>query len=249
MVETFRREQEFVAAIRQFAVRLTGTFGDERSQLRNGIDAMAAALGRWDQAITDLEGALGRVLDADAHVALGTVYLDRYRVADALREFRAAVKLDTRRAEVYELIALAEDLANRPSEALQALLAAVALAPDDPVLHYEIGRHHLEMDETEALAAFRTLRVAADKRLAATSREGGTGLPFTARQNEQRQTATIARGGSFNSRDPILRLSALERSNAGFDKQCRRSLTVNGGGCTVSAGLPSPEEIACVIRA
>src|SRR5262249_11526139 len=155
-------------------------------------DAIAGALGRWDQAIRSLEEAFGRVLDVDAHVALGTVYLDRYRLDDAIREFRAAVKLDTRRADVYQLMALADGLANRPSEALQARLAAAALAPDDPTLHYEIGRRHLAMGrQPEALASFRTLRVAADRRLMASSREGEPGSPFK-RVGLLRQPAGVA---------------------------------------------------------
>jgi len=89
--DIFERKQAFVAALRQFSISIAGRFGDEGRRLRADVDAMESALRDWDQAIAAFEAALrNRRLDADAHIALGSVQLDRYRVQDAVRSFRAA---------------------------------------------------------------------------------------------------------------------------------------------------------------
>ena len=85
------RKQKFVAALRQFMEALPGTYGDEGRALLAGIGSMQKALGQWDAEIRAFETAVrAGTRTPDAHVALGTVYLDRSRVEEALKEFAAA---------------------------------------------------------------------------------------------------------------------------------------------------------------
>ena len=187
--EIYQRKQEFVAALRQLSIALTGRFGDEGRSVRSDIDSLENALRRWDQAIVAFEMALQqRGYDTEAHTALGTVYLDRYRVEDALRSFEAAVKLDARRADVYRFMAMAHGLANRPSEAVRALTRAAALQPDDAVVRYEIARYAMETSTSPPSSAiFTSFQDAADKQLA----QNGTEPPFT-RPGLLRQAAGVA---------------------------------------------------------
>ncbi len=185
----YQRKQEFVVALRQLSILLTGRFGDEGRSLRSAIDALDTALQRWDQGIVTFEAALKqRGYDADAHTALGTVYLDRYRVADALRSFNAAAKLNPRRADVYQFMAMAHGLANRPSEAVRALRRAAEIQPDDVFVRYEIVRYAMETGgSSSSSTAFASFQDAAAKQLAKDPGEA----PFT-RPGLLRQIAGVA---------------------------------------------------------
>src|SRR5438132_10546920 len=106
-------KEEFAAALRQFVVALAG-FGGIGSLVRSSLESMDAALVRWDEAIREFEMALKpSARNADAHLALGMVYLGRHRVNDALREFREAVRLKPQRAEGQVGTALAYSLADK----------------------------------------------------------------------------------------------------------------------------------------
>jgi tetratricopeptide (TPR) repeat protein len=185
----YQRKQEFVAALRQLSIALAGRFGDEGRTLRSDIDVLEMALERWDQAIVAFEKALQqRGYDPDAHTALGTVYLDRYRIEDALRSFEAAARLDARRADVYQFMAMAHGLANRPSDAVRALNLAADIQPDDAVVRYEIARYAMETGTSPPSSAiFASFQDAADKQLAQSRAEP----PFT-RPGLLRQVAGVA---------------------------------------------------------
>jgi tetratricopeptide (TPR) repeat protein len=187
--DIYQRKQAFVAALRQLSISLTGRFGDEGRRLRSDLDALETALQGWDRAIAAFEADLrARGLDADAHTALGSVYLDRYRLDDAVRSFNTAAALEPRRVDVYRFIAMAQDLANRPSEAARALGRAAALAPDDAVLRYEIARYAMEGAGPAASAAvFAAFQDAAAAQLAREPIDA----PFT-RPGLLRQTAGVA---------------------------------------------------------
>jgi len=162
--EIHQLKLQFVAALRQFTESQAGTFGDEGVALRSGLESMAKALARWDDAILEFEAGVARVArSAEIHVALGTVYLDRHRVEDALREFGAAGRLDAARVDVYTLQALAYSLANRSAEAAAVLRKAAALAPNRPTIFYALSQQLIKLDRWEeskrALLSFQeTLR-------------------------------------------------------------------------------------------
>jgi tetratricopeptide (TPR) repeat protein len=140
----------FVQAVARFSLGLEGTYGDEWNRIRSSLDSMDQELERWDLSIRTFETAMASEVGgaepqvaARMHAALGGVYLDRSRVADALREFVAASQLDPGRAEVYALqgLAYSHRLVNDPAAATQAFLKASALDPRNAVNAYILARH------------------------------------------------------------------------------------------------------------
>ena len=96
----------FTNALGQFSLALAGTYGDEGSRIRSGLDAMDRALEQWDAVIHTYEAGMAKEIEAVApplaarmRMALGAVYLDRGRLQDALRELTEASRLDATRPE------------------------------------------------------------------------------------------------------------------------------------------------------
>ena len=133
---------EFVEALQRFMRAQAGLLGDEGADLRASVAAMRETLDRWDRRVQQFQAASRRALPVvEAHVAAATVFLDRHRLEDALRELEAARNQDGSRADVYALQALAHAASNRPSEASRALRRATALDPDNPVTLYMLSQH------------------------------------------------------------------------------------------------------------
>jgi tetratricopeptide (TPR) repeat protein len=153
-----RFEQEFFDALGQFIKSLSGFLSDSRA-IRSKIEALDRALIRWDDAIGTFEATLGSSRDADAHLALGTIYWHRHRLEDSLRELGLAARQAPQRVDVYLSMARVYDLANKPAEAADALLKASTLEPDTPATLYELARHQTRSGQTDAaeraLLAFR----------------------------------------------------------------------------------------------
>jgi tetratricopeptide (TPR) repeat protein len=97
-------------------------------------------------------------LAARMHLALGAVYLDRVRYADALREFTSAARLDASRADALTFEGLVHQRLRQAPEAVSALRRAYAIDPS-AVLAYTLGRELMRAgtaDEAErVLRAFR----------------------------------------------------------------------------------------------
>jgi tetratricopeptide (TPR) repeat protein len=142
---------------------------------------------RWDATIRTYETAMAsEISSAEPHIAarmheaLGVVYLDRSRVADALREFVAASQLDPSRADVYGLqgLAYSHPLVNNPAAATQAFRKASGLDSGDPVRAYVLARQLMKVGELkeakEALHLFEDRQT----RRAAGSRDGAASSPF-----------------------------------------------------------------------
>jgi tetratricopeptide (TPR) repeat protein len=134
-------KDQFVAGVRQFTEAVAGIFGDEGPRLSSSLDVMQRTLTQWDAAIRAYEGMVAALPEtAEVKVALGTVYLDRDRRADALREFAAAARLDARRADVHTLSALAFALDGKPAEAAEALRRAARLDGGNPLTLYALAQ-------------------------------------------------------------------------------------------------------------
>jgi tetratricopeptide (TPR) repeat protein len=155
----------FVDALRQFTEAQAGTFGDEGPALIASVEAMRTSLARWDAAVRAIATAAARGSGADVHVVLGTVYLDRLRAADAVRELTAAARLDDGRPDVLASLALAHGLAGQPQEAARALKTATALDADNAALAYSLALRARELrrqdDVLQALRRVTRLRSAA----------------------------------------------------------------------------------------
>jgi tetratricopeptide (TPR) repeat protein len=95
----------FFSALLDFYRTLAGVYGDEGPQLSRHLESMSAALAGWDEEIRDWERQLRpRLQEGDPQVALqvhtflASMYLERGRFDDALREFDEDIKIDPRRA-------------------------------------------------------------------------------------------------------------------------------------------------------
>jgi tetratricopeptide (TPR) repeat protein len=158
----------FLAAWVEFYQTLRGTYGDEGPQLAAQLEKMTAALAAWDREIRDAESQLqSRSKGADlqtalqAHAILASLYLDRSRFNDALREFEAAISIDSTRAAFHRYKGLIYQATARPSQAAEAFRAAWRLEPMDPQNVYRLLVHRsnstTRQEVEQALATFATI--------------------------------------------------------------------------------------------
>jgi tetratricopeptide (TPR) repeat protein len=162
-----QRKQDFVGAVRQLIVALPGTFGDEGTLITATVQSMTAGLDAWDRAILAFEARVRQgARPADIHIALGVVYLDRYRLDAALREFSEAERLDPRRADAHTFQALVYTISNKPAAAAAALAKASAIDRGRAAVVYSMSRQlALAGRDAEATAARRAFVAARKARL------------------------------------------------------------------------------------
>jgi tetratricopeptide (TPR) repeat protein len=158
----------FLAAFVQFYQTLRGPYGDEGPQLAAQLEKMTTALAAWDREIRDAESQLRpRLKGADAqtalqvHAILASLYLDRSRFTDALREFETAVSIDSTRAAFHRYKGLIYQATARPGDAADAFRTAWLLDPADPQNAYRLivyRSNDTTVPEIErALATFATI--------------------------------------------------------------------------------------------
>jgi len=153
-----RLKLEFVDALQVFTRAQAGTFGDEGDALRRAVAEMRESLSRWDGAIQQFLAGARRVrLDADVHVVLATVLLDRHRIDEALRELGSAQRQDADRLDVYTLQALAHGTSGRPLEAARALRKALALDPANPAVAYSLTQYLSQLKQSDDASRTRQL--------------------------------------------------------------------------------------------
>ena len=141
----FAQRSSFLAAFVQFYQTLRGAYGDEGPQLAAQLEKMTMALTAWDREIRDAEGQLQpRLNGADAqtalevHTILASLYLERGRFEDALREFEADVKIDPARAAFHRYKGLIYQATERPAKAAEAFRAAWLVDPTDSQNTYRL---------------------------------------------------------------------------------------------------------------
>jgi tetratricopeptide (TPR) repeat protein len=139
------QRDSFLAALVQFYQTLRGAYGDEGPQLAAQLEKMTTALAAWDREIRDAESQLqSRLKGADpqtaleAHTILASLYLERGRFNDALREFDADIKIDPTRAAFHRYNGIIYQATTRPAEAAEAFRAAWLLDPADPQNTYRL---------------------------------------------------------------------------------------------------------------
>jgi tetratricopeptide (TPR) repeat protein len=168
----------FVDGLTQLINAVDGTYGDEGPAMTAAVEAMRQGLAAWDARVAGVEaGFRTDVASAAPPVAarmratLGTVYLERGRIEDALAQFSAAVDLDPSLAQVHVLRGLAYERSNRPTEAAAAYRAAWQAKPDEPSTAYLM----LRIDPANAAA--RTALWTAIVRRAESPGATGEGFP------------------------------------------------------------------------
>ncbi|PWT86698.1 MAG: hypothetical protein C5B57_00635 [Blastocatellia bacterium] len=186
-------KDKFVGALRQFLEAIAGQYGDEGTRASAALDSMEQALAEWDKAIQTYEAqSASQPQTADVRATLGLIYLDRRRLAEALREFGAAIKLDPKRPDIYTLQGFAYSLADKPDEATQAFAKAAALEIDDPTMSYRLAQYLASTGHPrEAAKALQQFRDTERKSLLET-RAGRTEGSRFIRVDLLRQTANVA---------------------------------------------------------
>ena len=184
---------QFVDAFQRFVRAQAGTFGDEGAALTESVAAMRASLARWDQSIAQIRGRVSQLLrEADAHVALATVWLDRHRLENALQEVNRAERIANDRVDVYTLKSLALAALGRTEESARALKRAAAIDSSNPTTYYRLARLQMQLQRTnDASDAWRGLERALERPPAAGRDGDGRIAPFE-RVDLLRQTAGIA---------------------------------------------------------
>lgn len=135
----------FFSALVTFHRSVAGLYGDEGLQLTTQLEAMSTALDRWDNEIRDAETQLrSRLPAADAqtklqiHTLLASLYVERGRFGDAVREFDEDLSIDPRRASFHRFKGQALEAMSRPAEAADAFRATWLLDPADPQNAYRL---------------------------------------------------------------------------------------------------------------
>ena len=136
----------FFSAVVAFYRSSVGLYGDEGAQLTAQLAAMSTVLDRWDLEIRDAEGELrSRLQSVDdiqtrlqIHTTLASLYIERGRLDDALREFDEDISIDPRRAAFHRLKGLVLQAASRQAEAADAFRTAWLLDADDPQNAYRL---------------------------------------------------------------------------------------------------------------
>ena len=158
----------FLAAWVEFYQTVRGAYGDEGPQLAAQLEKMTTALAAWDREARDAESQLqSRLTGADVqtalqvHAILASLYLDRSRFDDALREFEAAIGIDSTRAAFHRYKGLIYQATARPAEAADAFRSAWRFDPMDPQNAYRLIVHRststTRQEVEQALATFAAL--------------------------------------------------------------------------------------------
>ena len=139
------QRDSFYAALVNFHKSSAGLYGDEGPQLTVHLEAMSTALARWDAEIRNAERDLrSRLTAADVqtqlqiHTLLASLYIERGRFADALRELDQDLLIDPRRAAFHRLRGLVLQAISRPDEAADEFRATWLLEPADPQNAYRL---------------------------------------------------------------------------------------------------------------
>ena len=140
------QKEQFVAGVRDL-VAATTPADTSRSAVQAAADRMAAALAQWDRTISaidarivkDLEGASGRRA-YELHLELGVIYLERGRLADALRHLDLASSAESAASDAQILRAVALEAAGKHDEAARQWQVVWGLDRANPVKAYQVLR-------------------------------------------------------------------------------------------------------------
>ena len=137
----------FVEGLTQLINAVDGTFGDEGPALTAAVEAMGRGLADWDERITRVESSFRADVSTAAPPAaarmratLGTIYLERGRIDDALAQFATALELEPSLTQAHVLRGLAYERSNRSVEAAAAYRAAWQAKPDEATTAYLVLR-------------------------------------------------------------------------------------------------------------
>ncbi len=175
----------FFSAVVAFYQSSAGLYGDEGPRLMAQLAAMSAALEQWDREIRDTERELrSRLQSSDVqaalqiHTTLASLYVERGRLSDAVREFDEDIRIDPRRAAFHRLKGVVLQAASRHAEAADAFRAAWLLDPDDPPTAYRLIAERSAGTTPDEIERARDTLANLERRLIRRE-QAGTSAPFT----------------------------------------------------------------------
>lgn len=158
------QHEDFVSGLVDFTVALVGTYGDEGEAARAALDRAARGLAEWDRTLAEYEGNVAAALPTatpdrarEMHTTMGSLYVARGRLDDALREFEAAVRAAPAQPLLHLFRGLVHDRAGRPAEALKAFGTAADLDAGNPTIAYMLAARAGASGEPHPDAALATL--------------------------------------------------------------------------------------------
>ena len=169
-VPALAQKDQFVAGVRELASAATEPAGSPR--IKAAVDRMAAALAEWDRAITaidrriahDLENARGERAYS-LHFELAVTYLERGRLADALRHLEMASDAVPAASDAQVLRAVVLELSGKRDAAATLWHSVWSLDRGNPVKAYHALRAGASSWD-ERTAAEKTMRATYDRLLA-----------------------------------------------------------------------------------
>ena len=118
------------------------------------VITMEKQLAHWRSDETLFRHALAVTADNDvARNNLGIALEQQGRLAEAVEQYRAAIRVEPDRYNGFQNLANVLDRLGRTAEALAEHQRAVQLAPEKPILHYSFGLALVTAGETEAALA------------------------------------------------------------------------------------------------
>jgi serine/threonine protein kinase/predicted Zn-dependent protease len=135
---------------------------------------------------------------AEAHVALGTVYTDRYEYARAAEEYRTATRLDPENAYAWDALSWALGYQQPPDAATaeKAARESMRLEPSLLASHYHLGRALLLQGRyQDAIAAFEHARALSPT---SASPDLGLGQVYLAEGDYGRAVVVLSKSGGPN---------------------------------------------------
>jgi tetratricopeptide (TPR) repeat protein len=178
------QRDEFFNALLPFYRALAGVYGDEGTELNEHMNTLAATLSRWDLSLGSTEIQLrSRLQDKnprtalEVHTVLASLYAERSRFREALREVDEDIRIDPTRVVFYRFKALLHLADNNGAAAADAFRKAWLLNPEDPQNAYRLIVHRAsETTDDEIERAMATL--ATIERELTTEKRGAAETPF-----------------------------------------------------------------------
>jgi tetratricopeptide (TPR) repeat protein len=154
--------ESFVEAVRDLAAAPSQPEAARSAAVRAAAMRMQTALAGWDRNISALESTVARdskrapdLRAAQLRVQLGVAYRTRGRLAEALREFDAAIRLRPSGSDVRVLRALTLEAAGRSAEAAPTFQDAWKLDPRNAAKAYYVAtRPSVDLADREQARTF-----------------------------------------------------------------------------------------------
>ena len=176
---------EVGAALQALTGALAGDAGGTRARIETTLQTFGTALSAWDTNIASIEKRMRATLAQSAphdrasiRTTLGGIYFERGRFADALGEFAQALRDDPALPTARLMQALTFEALGQVSAARDALAAALALAPSDPVIAYHLSRLTDAGDDPTTLSPATTVLL--DAAVRSRTEDKSSRMPFVA---------------------------------------------------------------------